>query len=157
MTFWILDFGTTILDRTIFSSLHFHFASSSITITCNNLTMIFIPQILRALPALLLFTVQPVDAGTVTVTFGQSGPNSFVEWTGFLDTLPSVAVASNLATIALGPASFEENLSTTRVNSISDGKCKYRTDVSKEQQAAELLFVCCASCDCDCDCTVTDN
>ena len=104
--------------------------------------MNFITQLLRALLALFLFTftVQPVDAGTVTVTFGQSGPNSFVEWEGSLGTLPPMAVDPAISTISLGASSFDDDLTTKRVNSISDGKCKYGTDVSKEQQAAELLF-----------------
>jgi hypothetical protein len=55
--------------------------------------MNFIPQLLRALLALLLFSfaVQPADAGTVKVTIGQFGPddNVFMKWEGSLDVLPT--------------------------------------------------------------------
>ena len=55
--------------------------------------MNFTTQLLHALLALLLFTftVQPVDAGTVTVTIGEFGPdnNVFMKWEGSLDALPN--------------------------------------------------------------------
>ena len=87
--------------------------------------MELINQLLRAFLALLLFTVQQVDAA-VTVTFGEFAGGVFIEWDGFFSVYPTnVGTFFNTVSNRFSADAGEAYVFATAAG---NAQCKYRTD-----------------------------